>query len=94
MRSKDDVNRLKRAIVLNKIIELNNAESILSLKSFRRGRQLAMPTVKKSDIELLDADVARCFYYSEQYYQALQQAVDEAAKALAKDVGAEKLSSL
>ena len=94
LRSKDDVQRLKRAIVLNKIIELNNAESILSLKSFRRGRQLAMPTVKKSDIELLDADVARCFYYSEQYYQALQQAVDEAAKALAKDVGVEKLSSL
>ena len=94
LRSKDDIQRLKRAIVLNKIIELNNAESILSLKSFRRGRQLAMPTVKKSDIELIDADVARCFYYSEQYYQALQKAVDEAAKALAEDVGIEKLSSL
>ena len=94
LRSKDDLERLKRAIVLNKIIELNNAESILSLRSFRRGRQLAMPTVKKGDIELLDADVARCFYYSEQYYQALQKAIDEAADALAEDVGEDKLSRL
>ena len=94
LRSSEDVQRLKRAIVLNKIIELNNAESILSLKSFRRGRQLAMPTVKKGDIELLDADVARCFYYSEQYYQALQQEINNAAKALAKDVGGDKLSQL
>ena len=89
---KDDLERLRRAVVINKIIELNDSNTILSLKAFQRGRLLAMPSVKKGEIELLDADVARCFYYSEQYYQALQEAIDSAADALARELGTETAS--
>jgi hypothetical protein len=89
---KEDMERLRRAIVLNKIIELNDSSTILSLKAFQRGRLLAMPSVKKGEIQLLDADVARCFYFSEQYYQALHKAIEDAADALAKDLGIETAS--
>ena len=82
LRNRDDLERLKRAIVMKQTIELNNPEEILSLKSFNRGRLLSMPSIKKDDIELIDADVARCFFYSEHYYQALQKAVETDIDAL------------
>jgi hypothetical protein len=36
-----------------------------------------MPTVKPRDVELIDGDVARGFFYSEQYYQALQNVMEQ-----------------
>ena len=58
-----------------KIISLNAADYILKLKNFTRGRLLRMPTVREEDVELVDADVAICFYHSELYYPALQEAL-------------------
>ena len=94
LRNRDDLERLKRAIVMKQTIELNNPEEILSLKSFNRGRLLSMPSIKKDDIELIDADVARCFFYSEHYYQALQKAVETDIDALRTEIGEDKLAGL
>jgi general secretion pathway protein D len=94
LRNSEDMERLKRAIVMKQTIELNNPEDILTLESFSRGRLLSMPSLKKDDIELIDADVARCFFYSEHYYQALQHEIETDIKALQKEIGEDKLAGL
>ena len=60
---------------MKKIISLNTADYILKLKNFTRGRLLRMPTVREEGVELVDAGVATCFYHSELYYPALQEAL-------------------
>ena len=75
LRNRDDLERLKYAILMKKTIELNTEDNILKLKSFTRGRLLRMATVREDDVELIDAEVAACFFHSEQYYAALQSAL-------------------
>ena len=75
LRNSDDLERLKYAILMKKTIELNTEDNILKLKSFTRGRLLRMPTIREDDVELIDAEVAACFFHSEQYYAALQSAL-------------------
>ena len=72
LRSKRDLERLKYAVLIKKTVEMNTEKLVLSLSQFTRGRLLLMPRVKAQDIELVDGDVARAFFYSEMYYQALQ----------------------
>ena len=67
-----DVERLKYAVLMKKTVDLNTRKNVLKLNQFTRGRLLLMPRVKANDIELVDGDVARSFYYSELYYQASQ----------------------
>ena len=45
-----------------------------------------MPTVSEKDVELIDAEVAKCFYCSELYYQALQDELERDFTALRKAV--------
>lgn len=75
LRNRDDLERLKFAVLMKKTIELNTEKNILQLKSFTRGRLLRMPTVREDDVELIDFEVAACFFHSEQYYAALQSAL-------------------
>ncbi|MBL68026.1 MAG: hypothetical protein CMO74_06180 [Verrucomicrobiales bacterium] len=77
LRNMDDLERLKYAVLMKKTIELNTRSQVLKLSNFTRGRLLLMPTVKPQDVELVDGDVARAFFYSEQYYQALQYAMEK-----------------
>ncbi|MBP52609.1 MAG: hypothetical protein CMI27_05635 [Opitutae bacterium] len=84
LRNKNDLNRLKNAILMKKIISLNASDYILKLKNFTRGRLLRMPTVREKDIELIDADVATCFYHSELYYSVLEQSLQADYTALKK----------
>ena len=72
LRAKKDLERLKYAVLIKKTVEMNTEKLVLSLSNFTRGRLLLMPRVKPQDIELVDGDVARAFFYSEMYYQALQ----------------------
>ena len=60
---------------MKKIISLNASDYILKLRNFTRGRLLRMPTVREDDVELIDADVATCFYHSELYYSVLEQSL-------------------
>ena len=49
LRNQSDLNRLKNAILMKKIISLNASDYILKLKNFTRGRLLRMPTVREED---------------------------------------------
>ena len=84
LRHLGDLDRLKNAVLMKKIISLNTADYILKLKNFTRGRLLRMPTVREEDVELVDADVATCFYHSELYYPALQEALQTDYQAFRK----------
>jgi general secretion pathway protein D len=77
LRHRKDLERLKTAILMKKIISLNAADYILKLKNFTRGRLLRMPTIREDDVELIDADVATCFYHSELYYSALRESLQK-----------------
>jgi hypothetical protein len=82
LRNRGDLDRLKLAILMKKTIELNTESRILSLQNFTRGRLLMMPTVREEDVELLDAEVANCFFCSELYYQSLQSELERDFAAL------------
>ena len=77
LRHRNDLDRLKTAILMKKIISLNAADYILKLRNFTRGRLLRMPTIREDDVELIDADVATCFYHSELYYSALRESLQK-----------------
>ena len=84
LRRKKDVERLKYAILMKKTVEMNTEKLVLSLSNFTRGRLLLMPRVTPKDIELVDGDVARAFFYSEMYYQALQVEMEKDITAFRK----------
>ena len=84
LRSKRDLERLKYAMLIKKTVEMNTEKLVLSLSQFTRGRLLLMPRVKAQDIELVDGDVARAFFYSEMYYQALQLEMEKDIAAFRK----------
>ena len=84
LRNQSDLNRLKNAILMKKIISLNASDYILKLKNFTRGRLLRMPTVREEDVELIDADVATCYFQSELYYSVLEQSLAYDYAALRK----------
>ena len=77
LRHQKDLERLKTAILMKKIISLNASDYILKLKNFTRGRLLRMPSIREEDVELIDADVATCFYHSELYYSALKESLQK-----------------
>jgi hypothetical protein len=84
LRHQKDVQRLKYAVLMKKAVELNTEKQVLSLGNFTRGRLLLMPRVKEADIELVDGDVARAFFFSEMYYQALQVEMEKDLAAFRK----------
>ena len=43
-----------------------------------------MPTVREQDVELIDADVATCYYHSELYYSVLEESLESNYAALRK----------
>ena len=69
---------------MKKTVEMNTEKLVLSLSNFTRGRLLLMPRVTPKDIELVDGDVARAFFYSEMYYQALQVEMEKDIAAFRK----------
>ena len=71
---------------MKKTIELNTERRILTLQNFTRGRLLMMPTVREKDVELIDAEVAKCFFCSELYYQSLQSELERDFAALRKAI--------
>ena len=86
LRRKQDIDRLKYAVLMKKTVELNTESLVLSLSNFTRGRLLLMPRVKPQDIELIDGDVARSFFYSEMYYQASEIEMEKDIAAFRKAI--------
>ena len=50
-----------------------------------------MPTVREEDVELVDADAATCFYHSELYYPALQEALSDGLSSLSASFAGQPL---
>jgi len=84
LHSQDDIKRLKRAILLKEAVELNASNKDLTLDNFAQGRLLLLPgeeSVRERNY-LVDAEVARLFFYTEHYYPALQQELQEDMRAM------------
>jgi hypothetical protein len=84
----DDMRRLKRAIVLRDTVKLNAVDRTLTLDNFSVGRFLLLPTRDSSKVDLVDGQVARLFFYTELYYDALRQTLREASSALEAEMKA------
>ena len=84
-----DLTRLKRAIVLKHTVELNvHADTPPQLKHFTIGRELLVPTVRSDKVYLIDEEVAKYYFYTEQYYPAVRQELErdiQALKVMLKD---------
>ena len=79
LNSQYDLKRLRRAIVIKRIIDLNGGEKNSTLDRFSAGRILPIPEITMESYNIIDADVARYFFHSELYYRA---AVEEMEKTL------------
>jgi hypothetical protein len=78
----DDMRRLKRAIVLRDTVKLNAVDRTLTLDNFSVGRFLLLPTRDSEKVDLVDGQVARLFFLTELYYDALRTTLREASSAL------------
>lgn len=82
LHDEDDLRRLKRAIVLRDTVTLNAVDRTLTLDNFSVGRFLLLPTRDASKVDLVDGQVARLFFLTERYYDALRRELREASEAL------------
>ena len=82
----EDLVRLQRAVILKRVVQLNANRQSLTLNNFAIGRQLLMPSIKPDKIFLLDDEVAKYFFYTEQYYAALQKELDRDVRALRRSL--------
>jgi len=78
----DDIERLRRAVVLKRVAHLNANRRTLTLGNFSVGRLLLMPDYKPDKVNLIDGDIAKLFFYTEQYYPALQMEMSRAMSDL------------
>jgi len=78
----EDLVRIKRAVLLKRVVQLNANRNALTLNNFSIGRLLLMPTVRKGKVYLLDEEAAKYFFYTEQYYPALQKELMRDVEAL------------
>jgi ABC-type multidrug transport system fused ATPase/permease subunit len=65
-----DLDRLRRAIELKRVIRLNGGREQLTAQHFNVGKMLLMPTSRPEQVHLVDAEVARLFFQTEHYYAA------------------------
>jgi general secretion pathway protein D len=76
LRGEDDVKRLQRALILKRLLELNEQQP-LTLRNFKPGLQILFPSRSdmRSRYHLVDRQVAQLFYESapDQYYPAFQR---------------------
>lgn len=86
--SAKDLLRLRRAVALKNLVELNHGSETLSLDQFRVGQYVLIPDTDVNQVHIIDAEVAKYFYHTEHYYaatlQAIQQAIDKLEDSLSE----------
>lgn len=86
LHDRDDLIRLRRVIVLDRVIRLNGGEPRVRLENFSLGKVLLIPEPDAGQVHLLDETKAKYFYHTEQYYAALLkqlfQALEEAEASI------------
>ncbi len=82
LRDANDLERLCRAIVLKRTIQLNARRQEMTLANFHVGRLLLMPTLIEEQVYLIDEQTAKYFYYTEQYYPAVKMEMSRDLEAM------------
>ena len=69
-----DLVRLKTAVALREVAQVNTFEEMLALRNFRVGRRFVLPEFDagRERVYLIDPQVAEYFFKSDYYYPALQ----------------------
>ncbi len=90
LRDEKDLLRLRRAVALKHLVELNNGSETLALDQFRVGQYIMVPDIDPKQVHLIDEDVARYFYQTEHYYgatiQAIEQGLDQLEEAISDPI--------
>jgi general secretion pathway protein D len=84
IKDESDIVRLRRALALKRIVDLNGGVEHLRLKNFSVGKTLLMPELKKDQIHVIDADTAMFFFHTEHYYAAGLAEIEKQLKELDK----------
>jgi hypothetical protein len=72
-----DMLRLRRAVALKHLVQLNNGSESLALDQFRVGQYIMVPDIDSKQVHILDEDVAKYFFQTEHYYGATLQAIED-----------------
>ncbi len=73
-----DLVRLRRAVLLDKVVQLNGGKDRINLLNFSLGKVLLIPEPDTDKVHLLDPQTAQYFYHTEHYYGALLRQLTEA----------------
>ena len=90
LRDKDDVVQLHRALILKRLLELND-KLPLTLEAFQPGLQIVFPS--REDMagryHLIDGEVAQLFYEtsSSQYYPAFERIFNRKTREIKRELG-------
>ncbi|MDA1277834.1 MAG: hypothetical protein O2960_27880 [Verrucomicrobia bacterium] len=84
LHNRSDLVRLQRAIMLKKIVGLNGGESNMALSNFSLGKVLLMPEAKSDQTHLIDSEIAKLFFQSENYYGAAIQTIEDSLSGMDK----------
>ena len=76
-----DLTRLRRAVLLDKVIQLNGGKQRINLKNFSLGKVLLIPEPDTEKVHLLDPETAQYFYHTEHYYGAFLKHLTDALSA-------------
>lgn len=82
-----DITRIKRSILLHQTAELNANQKSMTLENFTVGQNLLLPGMNTDQVIFIDSEVAKYYFYSDQFYQALRQELDKDIKALQEEIG-------
>ena len=77
--SPSDLMRLRRAVALKDVVDLNNGSETLALDQFSVGQYVLVPEEDPKQVHIIDAEVAEYFYHTEHYYAAT---LDEIKKSI------------
>jgi len=77
-----DLLRLRRAVAIKHLVELNNGSAALTLDQFRVGKYMLVPDLDPKQVHIVDEEVANYFFHTEHYYAATLQAIERGLKNL------------
>jgi general secretion pathway protein D len=78
----EDVERLRRSMLLKYVLEINGASRNVSLFDYIPGRIFEAPKPSALQWHLIDAEVAKYFFHSEHFYRLTIQRIENALRAL------------
>ncbi len=94
IQSEKDIVRLRRSILLKVIIAKNKGGDLLTLDKFKVGKQLLMPELREDQHHMIDKDTARHFFYTEHYYAAVSNIIEQSIQSLEEEIKKDQLKHI